>query len=206
MISPQTMKSLKDWGQLLGYSVAVPIGLFGLVKAIYEVGASRKQRAEELRWKQAQSAKELLDDIHNHDLAKQAIHMLDWVDGSAEYKIDDDARVIIDFPYVLKALALNHGDVTEAQAYVRDCFDWFFYRIDRIEHYIRRGLIQFEDVADVFKVYAREVALHERVFNDFLQFHEYNLARHFFARYVNRPEIVEDSRRALVEKTSRLEP
>jgi len=90
---------------------------------------------------------------------------------------------------VLRALTLNRGDqCAEWQAYIRDCFDWFFYRIDRIEHYIRRGLIQFEDVKDVFNVYARQIASHEQVFNDFLQLHEYNLARQFFARYAIRKD------------------
>ena len=81
MISPQTMTAVKDWVQVL----AVPAALFGLIRGIYEIGATRKQRADELRWKQAQAAKELLDETHNHELAKQAIHMLDWVDGSTEY-------------------------------------------------------------------------------------------------------------------------
>ena len=180
------MKALQDWGQLLGYFVAVPVGLDGLFQAIYEIGANRKQRADELRWKQAQAAKELLDDIHNHDLAKQAIHMLDWVDGSAEYKIRDGLNVVINYPDVLSALAMNQGEpCNESQQYIRDGFDWFFYRIDRIEHYIRRGLIQFEDVRDVFKVYAREVGYHEDVFEDFLKFHEYTLAQQFFARYAH---------------------
>jgi hypothetical protein len=187
MISPQTMTAWKDFGQLLGYFVAVPVAVVGLIKAIYEIGASRKQRAEELRWKQANAAKELLDDIHNHELAKQAVHMLDWSEGSAEYKINDDLKIAISYPDVLKALALNQGDVcTEWQAYIRDCFDWFFYRVDRVEHYIRRGLIQFADVEDVFSVYAREIAAHKDIYGDFLQFHQYNLAREFFARYTNK--------------------
>lgn len=183
MISPQTMNALKDWGQLLGYFVAVPVAIAGLGKAVYEIGANRKQRAEDLRWRQAQAAKDLLDDIHNHELAKHAIHMLDWADGSAEYDVNG-RKVTISYPKVLEALALNNGEYCEEyQAYVRDCFDWFLYRVDRIEHYIRRGLIQFGDVEDVFLVYAREIGFHQDVFDSFLQFHEYNLARQFFARY-----------------------
>lgn len=184
MISPEAMKTLKDWGQLLGYFIAVPAAVFGFAKAIYEISASRKQRAEELRWKQAQAARELLDDIHQHEFAKQAIHMMDWVDGSAEYKIRDNLNVVIDYPAVLKALDLNQGEACDdSSRYIRDCFDWLFYRIDRIEHYIRRGLIQFEDVRDVFKVYARQVESREDVFNSFLRFHEYSMAREFFARF-----------------------
>ena len=184
------MTTLKDWGQLLGYFVAVPAAILGFAKAIYEISASRKQRAEELRWKQAQAAKELLDDIHHDKLASQAIHMMDWVDGSAEYKIREDISVIITYPDVLNALALNQGEICdERHAYIRDCFDWFFYRVDRIEHYIRRGLIQFEDVQEVFKVYAREVGYHKDIFGGFLQFHEYNLAREFFARSARVPPV-----------------
>lgn len=178
------MKTLQDWGQLLVSFGAVPAGLVGLFKWTYEMRANRRQRANELRWKQAQASRELLDDIHNHELAKQAVHMMDWSDGSAEYKINDDLKMTITYPEVLKALALNEGDVCTAwQAYIRDCFDWFFYRVDRIEHYIRRGLIQFEDVKDVFSSYAREVAAHKDVFEKFFQFHRYHLAREFFTRY-----------------------
>ncbi len=184
MISPQSMVALKDYGQLLSYFVAVPVAAVGLAKAIYEIGASRKQRADEFRWKQANAAKELLDDIHNHELAKQAVHMLDWCDGSSEYNIHGDLSSVISYSDALKALAMNQGETrSERDAYVRDCFDWLFYRIDRIEHYIRRGLIEFDDVRDVFKVYARQVAKNEQVYLNFLQFHEYDLARQFFARY-----------------------
>jgi len=184
MISPQAITTLKDWGQLLGYFVAVPAAILGFAKAFYEIGATRKQRAEELRWKQAQAAKELLDDVHHDKLASQAIHMMDWADGSAEYEIRDELSVVVNYPTVLNALALNQGESCDEQcAYIRDCFDWFFYRVDRIEHDIRRGLIQFEDVQEVFKVYAREVGYHEDVFNSFLRFHEYNLAREFFERF-----------------------
>lgn len=52
--------------------------------------------------------------------------MMDWSDGSAEYNINDDLKMTITYPEVLKALALNKGDVCTAwQAYIRDCFDWF---------------------------------------------------------------------------------
>src|SRR5260370_15233156 len=154
MISSQTMTTLKDWWQLLGYFVAIPVAILGFAKAIYEISAGRRQRAEELRWKQAQAAKELLDDIHRHELARQAIHMMDWVDGSAEYNIRENLNVVINYPTVLKALTLNHGQpCAEESAYIRDCFDCLFYHFDRIEHYIRRGLIQFVDVLYAFNPY-----------------------------------------------------
>jgi hypothetical protein len=178
------MTELKNWGQLIGYFVGGLVALFGLGRAFYDIAANRKQRADELRWRQAQASRELLDDIHNHELAKQAVHMLDWVGSSAEYKISENQVANINFQEVCNALALHGNDPCgESQAYIRDCFDWFFYRIEQIEHYIRRGLIQFEDVQHVFRVYAREIAKHKEVFDGFLKFHEYDLARDFFARY-----------------------
>ena len=93
-------------------------------------------------------------------------------------------KIVINYSDVLTTVSINQGKpCDEKPAYIRDCFDWLFYRIDRLEHYIRRCLIQFEDVRDVFKVYAREVESHEDVFNDFLRFHEYNMAREFFSRF-----------------------
>jgi hypothetical protein len=184
VISPQTINALNAWGQLLGYFVAVPVAIGGFFKAIYEIRANREQRAEELRWKQAQASKELLDDIHNHELTSQAVHMMDWAKGSAEYKIRDDFSAVIDYPTVLKALAMNQDQpCDELMVYIRDCFDWLFYRVERIEYYIRCGFIRFEDVRDVFQSYARQVAGHDEAFKDFLRFHEYHLAREFFSRF-----------------------
>ena len=184
MIAHETMQQLKDWGQLAGYFIAVPVALVGLGKAVYEISANRKQRASELRWKQAQAAKELLDDIHNHERTKQAVHMMDWVDGSAEYRIRPDLGVVISYSEVLQALSRNNGEkCDEKETFIRDCFDWFFYRVDRIEHYIQRELIQFDDVKGVFRFYARQVRSHQDLFRSFLGVHEYELARKFFERY-----------------------
>jgi hypothetical protein len=60
---------------------------------------------------------------------------------------------------------------------------WFFYRVDRIQHYIDRGLIDFQDVKSVFQPYAREIEKHEQVFEEFFDFHEYASAKKFFSQY-----------------------
>jgi hypothetical protein len=185
MISPQTVNDLKDWGQLLGYFVAVPVALLGIGKAIYEIQQGRKQRADELRWKRANVAKELLDDMHNDRLTKSAIHMLDWCDGQDDYEIQGEKPPItISYSDVLAALTDNPPKQPIFWVvYIRDCFDWFFYRVGRLEHYIRRGLIDFDDVRDVFKVYACEITKNSQIYDSFLAFHQYDLAREFFLRF-----------------------
>lgn len=181
MISGEVMTFIKEWGKL----VALVAAVVGLFKAIYEIQESRKQRAEELRWKRANAAKELLDDIHHHELAASAVHMMDWCDGEADYQLVSGApRETISYSEVLEALKKNGREARRPkEIYIRDCFDWFFYRIDRIEHYIRRGLIDFEDVKAVFKVYAQVTAKDRRVYDNFLAFHQYGLAPEFFRRY-----------------------
>jgi hypothetical protein len=181
LISGEVMTFIKEWGKL----VALVAAVVGLFKAIYEIQESRKQRAEELRWKRANAARELLDDIHHHELSASAVHMMDWCDGEADYQIvAGGARETISYSEVLEALKKNGKEARKPkEIYIRDCFDWFFYRIDRIEHYIRRGLIDFEDVKAVFRVYAQVTAKHRPVYDNFLAFHEYELAREFFRRY-----------------------
>ena len=184
-MNPQTMTALKDWAQIVTTLVGIAAFLFTAFKAIVEVKANRGQRSEELQWKQAQAAKGLLDDIHHDEFARQAVHMMDWPDGEPQrYKLSDGSTADIGYSDVLAALRLNKGEACDDRSrYIRDCFDWFFYRVDQIEHYIRRKLIQFDDVNVVFVSYARQVANHPEVFGGFLEFHEYDLARAFFARY-----------------------
>lgn len=173
------MSHLKDWGEF----VALVAGILGLFRAIYEIRESRKLRAQELRWKQANSAKELLDDIHNHELEKSAVNMLDCWDSSEEYEIAPGQKEAISYDEVLKALAKNGLESrSDTEKYIRKCFDWFFYRVDRIQHYINRGLIDFEDVRAIFTIYAKLLTKDWKTYDDFLSFHGYDLARSFLLR------------------------
>jgi hypothetical protein len=188
MFAFTNLDQAERWAKLLGLIIGIPVAIVGLFKAIYEIQQSRKQRAAELRWKQANTTKELLNDIHEHGLAKNAVHMLDWCEGQAEYEVSPGHPETISYSDVLASLQRNHMEARDAkEQYVRDCFDWFFFRIDRIEHYIRRDLIDFVDVKAIFKVYAREIAKHKNIYEDFLVFHEYELAKAFFDRYTKTP-------------------
>ena len=93
-------------------------------------------------------------------------------------------REKISYQDVLSALKSNHPQSGSPKVvYIRDCFDWFFYRVDRIEHYIRRKLIDFVDVETVFKTYAKQIKQNQEIYDEFLSFHGYDLAKHFFTHY-----------------------
>jgi hypothetical protein len=180
MILQHDLAVIKEWAQILGLFAVI----FGLLKAAYEIQQSRRQRETELLWKKINTAKELLNDIHTHDLAKQAVHMLDWCEGHCNYDLTSGRREVISYVDVMSALRKNHVmPENDKDVFIRDCFDWFFYRVDRIEHYIRRKLIDFADVESVFRPYANQIAKDRQTYEDFLAFHEYDLARQFFNRY-----------------------
>jgi len=180
MVPQRYLLEIKEWAQIFGLLAVV----FGLLKAAYEIQQNRKQRDTELLWKKINTAKELMNDIHTHDLAKQAVHMLDWCEGHADYEIAPGSREDISYDDVLLALRKNHAPPgSDKDVFIRDCFDWLFYRVDRIEHYIRRQLIDFADVESVFRPYAKQIAKDRQTYEDFWSFHDYDLARQFFDRY-----------------------
>jgi hypothetical protein len=194
LVSTQDMAAWKDWIQLLVWIIGIAGVLGGLYKAAYEIRENRKQRLAELKWKRANAAKELVDDIHKDERALHAVHMLDWCTDKEgqEYEIAPGHKVTITYDQVLQALGKNKGEPKDQKdAFIRDSFDWFFFRVDRIEHYIRRDLTEFEDVQAVFTVYAEQIGKHKPIYEDFLDFHKYSLAKCFFARcpeYKNPPK------------------
>jgi hypothetical protein len=110
--------------------------------------------------------------------------MLDWCEGHANYEVKPDTREVISYLDVIAALQKNLPPCEDdKEVFIRDCFDWFFYRVDRIEHYIRRELIDFADVESVFRSYAKQIAKDRQTYEDFFTFHEYELAKQFFNRY-----------------------
>jgi hypothetical protein len=189
----QDTTACNDSIDLLVKIVAIAGGLGAAYKFVYESRENRKQRIAELQWKRANAAKELVDDIHKDEHAVHAIHMLDWCTEKEgqQYELTPGHKAIITYDQVLQALAKNQGESKDQKdAYIRDSFDWFFFRVDRIEHYIRRGLTEFEDVKAVFTVYAEEISKHKPIYEDFLDFHKYKLAKAFFSRcseYKNPP-------------------
>lgn len=171
--------SVLDVIQTVTGTVAVIIGTIAATTAIYE-------RFQELRWKRSNAAKELIDDIHHHPLAAQAVHMLDWHDGQKPQKhtITENTVVQISYPQVLTALKLRKSECEEeCDIYIHDCFDWFFYFIDRIEHSIKRKLIRRNDVKAIFTPYVKIVSANWAVYEEFLSRHYYDQAKKFFQSY-----------------------
>lgn len=177
MILTGTADRFREWLQLGVLLLGIGGGLLAAIKALFDL-------RENLRWKRANAAKDFLTEIHDHRLASQAVTMLDWYDSQHDYEIKDLGKKNISYQKVLSALEKEQKECRdEVETFVRDCFDWFFYYIDRIEHYISIKLIRFEDVGPVFKPYVKIIERDKYIYVKFMNGHEYELAGKFWARY-----------------------
>ncbi len=178
------MQNLKVWADLLIAVIAVPSGLVAVLKALAEWRESRRQRFAELRWRRANAAREILHEVHAHRLAAQAVSMLDWSAGRHSYEYEPGRTDTWSYDEVKAALQLPPADCHSGRdVFICDCFDWFFYFVNQLEHYIVTELIDFEDVAAVFRPYANKVRADAAVFAGFWAERQYDLAPRFFARY-----------------------
>jgi hypothetical protein len=184
MIDPE----IKDGIQIASW-VAVSVGgLIAAFKAIYEVQQNRVQRAKELRWRRANVAKEILDEMFSHHLAQNAGLMLDWSERHREYEIKEENNQAISYNEVVSALGKARKiELNDKEVFIRDCFDYFFYFIDRIEHYIRIKLISFEDVDAPLRRYAKKIKIERELYESFMRSHGYDLAVQFIERFDNAP-------------------
>jgi hypothetical protein len=148
---------IKDVIQIVVSAVAIIGGLVAAFKAIAELKRGNIQRREDMRWKQAEMAKKIIDEIYNDRLARAAMKMLDWSgltyerpDGSRSGPIDDTVRRI--------GLRISNTAFSEKDdgPFIRDAYDALFDAFERLEHFIRIRLIQFEDVQPVFRYYVEK--------------------------------------------------
>jgi hypothetical protein len=173
-------KDLKEWTQALGI-FGVAIAAF---KGVWDMRISANQRKADLRWKQANAAKDLIADIHHDPHASKAVTMMDWSEGSSIHQVGPDSVSLDYVKDVLPALQKDQqSECRDKDFYIHNAFDWFFYYVDRIQHYIDRELIQYEDVRSVFKPYARKIGQHHDLYDKFLSSHDYDLARKFFQKF-----------------------
>jgi hypothetical protein len=175
---------LKDIFQVASWAVAVIGGLIAAFVAIRQLKSNTEQRKTELRWRQANAAKEIINDLHGNNWAKSAVTMLDWSEGKHRFKFEEKDSVEISYEKdVLPALTKRQSECSDVEQDIVYCFDWFFYFVNRIEHYVRTELIEFEDVEDIFRLYSEKIKKHEQVFETFMTVHSYKLANDFWKRH-----------------------
>lgn len=178
---------LKDIIQVAAWAVAIIGGLIAAFVANRQLKLNMEQRRTELRWNQANAAREIISDIHNNSWARNAVTMLDWSEGKRRFKFEDGDSVEISYEdHVLLALQKPQNQISSAlEQDIVYSFDWFFYFVNRIEHYIRTNLIAFEDVVDICKLYGGKIKSNASMYETFMKNHSYDLAVEFWKRSRN---------------------
>ena len=125
--------------------------LSALVAATVGIGQYRRsvsQSIRELEWKQADTARTMINGMMN-DEGWQAMTMLDWEEGR-DYEVTPGTRVHIlphDVPVAIAAaLRANGPKRTETQRFITDRFDRFLFQVSQLQAAVRSGLVRQEDV------------------------------------------------------------
>lgn len=178
------MELASEISKLLISIIAIVGGAIAAYKAIHEMRHATKQRHQELRWKRAQAAREILHEIHIHKFAADAVTMLDWIDGKHVYQLPDGRSIELSYEDILNSLKKCVEECTGVtDVYIRDCIDWFLYHLDRVEHYIQTNYIDFIDVESVLRPYAKKIITDLGTYEAFMKYRGYTLASFFLSRY-----------------------
>lgn len=155
-------------GAVVGAIVTAWVGFRGM-------RMNRFQAEQELRWRQANLVREILDKMWDDPYAVNAMEMLE--SPHREYEIVEGKFIRITFAEVIGAITSNQHESPETvegrakyeiQRFIRDCFDHFFAVMQMLEHYINIGLVKAEDVTYPFDYYAQKMYKQKEAFEKYI--------------------------------------
>lgn len=151
MLLPVLDQNTMRWLEVLSTAVAAIAVIVTAAKFLAELRLGREQRAQDLRWKQAEAGKALNDELQLDPQAWAALQMLDG-DGRI-VTLPSGRQVAITHEQVRAALRGEADGDSERAVHVRDCFDALFYYFATMHHYAAQGLILRDDVAYPLEYY-----------------------------------------------------
>ena len=174
-----TGMEIKDLLQIGSLAVATIGGLIAAFIAILELQRNRRQREIELRWKKAQLAKEILDEIDKDSLIQNAKDLIDR--HVYKYKVNERHMETITHEEVLNYLKKD-GDSSK-EKFIEECLGKFFQKLERIEHFIVINLIDFDDICDPLYWWVKKMSEFRSDYEIFFQRYEYGQAVNFLNRF-----------------------
>ena len=181
MTLPALTQTALEWIQAASWVAAVATALFGIIKIVIELRQAREQRAQELRWRKAQAAKTLNDQMLADHAALAAMIMLDW-DGR-EFEIKPGVKAAISTEEMLHSLRTVNTTFSDTEAFVRDSFDLLLYYLGMFEHYISRRLVDYEDLVHPIEYYVGLMAANRPVFEKYFERYGFTRAAAFLGRF-----------------------
>lgn len=177
-------KLIMDEVQLISWIIAMIAGIITAIIAISSFRKSIRERKLDLLWKQANVAKEFIHEIHTNKYSGAAISMLDWFVIDKADNFDTSKITEIEYEEVLVAIPkIIDRTYNDKEHYILDCFDWFFYYIDRSEQHIVDGLFLFDNVKYIFFPYFKKIYQNKELYETFMKERCYLLAPNFWKRF-----------------------
>ncbi len=141
-------------------------GLIAVFTGIYQFGQSNVQSARELRWKQAELAREMVTKMME-DEGWKAMEMMDWDDEGREYEINGrKEKVNANAVYA----ALEKSESTDKDRYIIDRLDRAFFLVSQLESAVRSELVKIEDVRFPLSWYAaKRMCPRKQLFEDYMK-------------------------------------
>jgi len=140
---PDRLESYVKFVGIIGGLIAAFIG-------IYQLWQSNVLDGRELRWKQAELAREMVNKMMA-DEGWKAMEMMDWEDEGREYEINGHKeKVNANAVYA----ALESDESTDKDRHIIDRLDRTFFLVSQLESAVRSDLVRFEDVKFPLSWYA----------------------------------------------------
>jgi hypothetical protein len=157
-----------------------------LIAATVGIGQFRRgvsQSIRELEWKQAETARTLVNGMVNDD-GWQAMMMLDWEEGRV-YEIAPGTRVRIlppDVPAAIEAALRTDGPRrTETQRFITDRFDRFLFQVSQLQRAVRSGLVRRDDVTFPLNWYVeKRLCKHKKLLLEYIDANSGVESKQFF--------------------------
>jgi len=169
-------------GGVLSVFVAIFVAYTQVKKNRYEAINDRHERAEELRWRKSNLAREILKELDNA-YTSAAKSMLIWPQRA--YTIKQGVTETITREDVWDALRFHPTAPSETEKYIRECFGQLFSVMETIEYYLMINLIEFRDIEYPFRILATRLNAEHDTVQSFLTRNEYEKARSFLERFQN---------------------
>ena len=173
--------NLKDWIQTVSWGGTAIAVVIAFAKYLSELRQNRKQRASDLRWRQADAGKKINDEMLADPEATAARCMIDY--NGREFEVAPGRKEVVTEVDYLAALDPSKLDTNAKVIYVRDCFDSLFYYFATLDHYITSGLVRLDDVSYPLSYYVRILSGHRTVIEGYLDHFRLDGARGFLDRF-----------------------
>src|SRR5262249_36556170 len=145
MSLPPIDAELMKWLQAGAWLATAIAAVVAALKFWSELRLGRQQRERDLRWKQAEAAKALNDEMLEDAESKLALEMLDYTGRS--FTFPSGRSAVVTPEDLRQALDPANTATVDTLADIRYCFDRLIYYFATLQHYIKSTLILPDDVA-----------------------------------------------------------